>query len=211
MMLLNTGVYMLKNIYLPLSANNQSYAITQVHISAGQRVRKGQALLHYKLNNQQIPLACEHDGWVRFVATKPNDSLDSGSLLAVIDIVDVTEYRPDDNEFNPHTELGETGRRGLERAGQREFTNGYAGELFDAPTEQHGQRQRSVKEHPLLHQMKEGVPPKMSNARNNQPATERLAENASTDPELANQLSLNLQAQLDVTPGPSSAPGLTRG
>lgn len=199
---------MLKNIYLPLEINHST--ITQVHIESGQRVRKGQVMFHHRINQSNKPLISEFDGWIRFVAIQPNTPVEGGTLLAIIDTIEVTDYRPDSGEFNPHTELGEAGRRGVERIGQSEFGAGYSGELFDAPTEQQGQ-QRSVKEHPLLHNMKESVPPKMSNARNNQPATERLAENASQDPELANQLSHNLQAQLNIAPGPNSSPSLTRG
>lgn len=201
---------MLKNIYLPLDLVGLSCQITQIHVKTGDRVRRGQPLLHYHLDKKRTAFDAPVDGWVRFIAIKPDDVIEGGSLLCVIDSIEIDDYRPDAQEINLHTELGEAGRRGAERAGEKSFGE-FSGELFDAPEEQQGQRQRRTKEHPLLNQAKEGVPPKMSNARNNQPATERLAEDASRDPELANQLSMDLQAQLDVTPGPSTAPSPSRG
>lgn len=201
---------MLKNIYLPLDLVDTLCQVSQLHAKAGDRVRRGQPLFHYKVAQKRIAFESSVDGWIRFIAIKVDDVIEGGSLLCVIDTIEIDDYRPDAQEINLHTELGEAGRRGMERAGEKAFGE-FSGELFDAPEEQQGQRQRRTKEHPLLNQAKEGVPPKMSNARNNQPATDRLAEDASRDPELANQLSMQLQAQLDVTPGPSSSPTLSRG
>ena len=199
---------MLINLYVP---KNCAGRITHIPVIQGQRVRRDQVLIEFSVDGRIMPFKCPHDGWIRFIAVKSGNTVEVGDLLAIIDAIDVIDYRVDDQEVNLHTELGENGRRGLERAGQRSFTNGYSSELFDAPSKQEGnQAQRSVKDHPVLKNMKEGVPPKMSDARNNQPATERLAEDASNDPELRKQLDMKLQAQLQIAPGPTTSPSLTR-
>ncbi len=204
---------MLKNIYLSNHISDQAVDVISVAVSAGQRVRRGQLLMHLKkVDGTPIVFESTYNGWLRFVAVRPSQTVDLGSLLLIVDTQDVADYRIDSEEVNPHTELGREGRRGVEREGQKAFTEGYATALFDAPEQQQGdQAQRRIKQHPLLQNMKEGVPPKMSNAHNNQQATDRLAEDATHDPELRMQLDNKLQAQLGVTPGPSAAPTLSRG
>lgn len=203
---------MLMNLHAPRNTLGHTCLIARILAIPGQRIRRDQLILEFNLDNKKVSFASPYDGWIRFIAVKEGSSVESGDLLVIIDAIDVIDYRIDEQEVNLHTELGEQGRRGLERAGQRSFTNGYSGELFDAPAEQQGnQAQRSVKDHPFLKNMKEGVPPKMSDAHNNQPATERLAEDASNDPELRKQLDMKLQAQLHIAPGPKTSPTLTRG
>ena len=203
---------MLINLYLPKSYADTTCTIANIRVTQGQRLRRDQVILYLGVNGKKIPFTSPYDGWIRFIAVKANSVVEPGDLLVIIDAIDVNDYRIDDNEVNLHTELGEDGRRGLERKGQVLLTDkkGYSGQLFDAPSEQQGQAQRSVKDHPVLKNMKEGVPPKMADARNNGPATDRLADDANRSPELQNQLSAKLQAQLGVSPGPSTSPTLTR-
>ncbi len=202
---------MLKNIYLPRNLGDKLITIDQVYVAAGDRIRRDQPLLYFKTDDgDAIKFPSPSNGWVRFVAVQSLQEVEPGTLLLVIDAQGTDDYRLDEEEVNPHTELGEKGRRGEERQGQKQYAEAYSGELFDAPEQGTGQ-QRSVREHPLLQNMKEGVPPKMSNAHNNGPATDRLAENASQDPELQQQLSQSLQAQLDIAPASTTAPSLSRG
>lgn len=212
-MVRDNGAHMLKNIYLSNAISDQAVDVISVEVASGQRVRSGQLLMRLKkVDGTPLVFESAYNGWLRFVAVRPSQTVDVGSLLIIIDTQDVADYRIDSEEVNPHTELGKDGRRGVERDGQKAFTEGYAIELFDAPEQQQGdQAQRRIKQHPLLQHMKEGVPPKMSNAHNNQQAIDRLAEDATHDPELRLQLDNKLQAQLGMTPGPSSAPTLSRG
>ena len=198
---------MLKNIYLPHDLENQGVQIKRISVKRGDRIRKKQPLCDLKINDTYSSFLSEYDGWVRFVAVKTDQSSEPGTLLFIIDTVETNEYRVDSGEVNPHSELGTEGRRGAERDGQKKFANDYSGELFDAPVEANGCGYKpSVKEHPLLQNMKEGVPPKMSDAANNDPAIERTAEDASRDPELRNQLTKQLQNQLGISSSPSAAP-----
>ena len=109
-----------KNIYLPFDWPEALVVIHQVHIQVGQRIRRNQALLHVSVEGKAHAIPAPCDGWIRFVATKEGDPVEGGSLLVIIDAMDVADYRPDASEVNPHTELGEAGRRGAERAGQRD-------------------------------------------------------------------------------------------
>lgn len=198
---------MLKNIYLPLDLGNQSVQIGRVLVKHGDRIRKEQPLCHLRINNINTPFQSPHDGWIRFVAAQSNQVSESGKLLFIIDAIEVTEYRVDPAEVNPDSELGNNGRRGVERDGQKTFAADYSAELFNAPKEGNSCGYKpSVKEHPLLQNMKEGVPPKMSDAANNDPAVERTAEDASRDPELRNQLTQQLQNQLGVSSSPGASP-----
>ena len=63
-----------------------------------------------------------------------------------------------------------------------------------------------LQQHPLMQNMKEGVPPKMSSDAANNPEAIKELENAANDPELKIHLGQQLQKQLDIQPGPSSAP-----
>lgn len=200
------------NLYLPRNYAGHACVVADIQAIQGQRVRRDQVLIDFSRDGKKIPFISPSDAWIRFIAIKSGNTVEPGDLLVIIDAIDVIDYRIDEQEVNLHTELGENGRRGLERAGQRTFTNGYSSELFDAPSEQKGnQAKPSVKDHPFLKNMKEGVPPKMSDARHNQPATDRLAEDASQSPELRKQLDMKLQAQLHISPSPTTSPSLTRG
>ena len=200
---------MLRNVYLPKNLVESEAFVQRIGVAVGDRVRPDQALLQLSIVNNPSPLLSAYHGWVRFVAVTQGQRVEPGSLLLIIDAQEVGDYRLDELEVSLNTELGENGRRGEERQGQRQYTKGYSGELFDAPREKQGMQESSVKEHPYLQKMKEGVPPKMSNARENAPATERLVEEAAQNPEL--RLSHQLQAQLNITPSSTSAPNLSRG
>jgi pyruvate/2-oxoglutarate dehydrogenase complex dihydrolipoamide acyltransferase (E2) component len=203
---------MLKNIYLKKYPHVQSaISVKCINVKRGQRIRSDQVLITLVNNAEHIDIKAQNNGWVRFVAVKEKQALSIGDLLLIIDSVDTSDYRLDDQEVNPQSELGQEGRRGAEREGQRKIGT-HSGELFDAPEKSEGGMRQSVKQHPLLQNMKEGVPPKMANAKNNQPATDRFAEDAAgNDPKLQKQLSAQLQAQLNITPGPNVSPSLTRG
>ncbi len=68
---------------------------------------------------------------------RANSDYREATILFIIDVVDVNDFQPDSAEVNPHTKLGEAGRRALERQGQRSF--GYpTGPLFDAPEASNG-------------------------------------------------------------------------
>jgi pyruvate/2-oxoglutarate dehydrogenase complex dihydrolipoamide acyltransferase (E2) component len=204
---------MLKNIHLPRALQgDQSTIVSGIPVQAGSRIRSGQVLLELLSDDQPTQLKAESNGWLRFVAIRPNQELNAGDLLFIVDTIDTTEYRSDAGEINPDSELGKDGRRGAEREGQRAFGSEFSGELFDAPSKSEGAgQQSSVKSHPLLERMKEGVPQKMSNAENNAVATDRLAEDASNDPELRKQLSAQLESRLQIGSAPSAAPTLGRG
>lgn len=188
--------------------------IADVHVALHQRVRRDEILVTLRAGDLDIQVRSPSDGWVKFVAVKSNQVVGIGDLLMILSVFDVGEYRLDDQEVSLLTELGEDGRRGLEREGQKQYTDGYDKALFDAPTDEHGQRTGDLKVNPLTERMKEGVPPKMNaNAANNGPAKQHTVEQASGDPAYAEKLSAQLQQELDIAPGdaPSSAPTFTRG
>lgn len=203
---------MLKNIYLqPAFRGERDTVVRRICVARGQRIRAGQVLLELLVDGQLQEITADSNCWLRFIAVHELKQVEVGDLLFIIDVIDTGEYRADGQEITADTELGQKGRRGLEREGQREFGKEVSGELFDAPQEGEGKgHQRSVKEHPLLQRMKEGVPQKMSHAEHNQVATDRFAEDASNDPELQKQLSAKLEAQLQITQSPTIAPSLTR-
>jgi pyruvate/2-oxoglutarate dehydrogenase complex dihydrolipoamide acyltransferase (E2) component len=202
---------MIRNIQAP-QALQQDTTISDIFIMRGDRIRRGQLLLILKSNQVETPIQAEYDGWVQHVAVAHDQTILPEQLLLNINTIEDNDYRIDSGELNPESELGKDGRRGLERDGQKQFANDYAAPLFDAPQQNEGGQQRhGVKQHPFLQNAKEGVPPKMSHANNNPQATDLLAEDASRDPELAHQLSAELQQRLDVNPGPSAAPTMTRG
>lgn len=204
---------MLKNIYLqPAFIGVHDTLVKRICVQPGQRIRTGQALLEVVVDGVGHFIHAEGNAWLRYIAVRENQYVEEGDLLFIIDTVETGDYRPDAQEVNSHTELGQEGRRGLEREGQRAFGKDVSGQLFDAPLDKNGRgAERSVKQHPLLSRMKEGVPPKMSHAENNHQATERFAEDASNDPELQKQLSAKLEAQLQIGSQPTIAPSLTRG
>ena len=203
---------MIKNIYVPLKIAQKDIQVADIFIQRGDRIRRKQLLMILKSDNIETPIQSDNNGWVRHIAPQHNQSISPGDLLMILDVMEDNDYRVDPSELNPDTELGENGRRGLEREGEKQFSNEVAAALFNAPQENEGDQQRhGVKQHPFLSNAKEGVPPKMSHAENNHQATDQLAEDASTDPQLANQLNNELKARLNVNPGPSASPTLTRG
>lgn len=203
---------MLKNIYLPKAlCGTHATVVKRVYVSVEARIRAGQVLLELAQDGRTTQLIAESNGWIRYIAVREKQAVHLGELLFIIDSFDTSDYRPDSSQMNQHSELGKEGRRGQERAGQRAFGTEFSGELFDAPSTSEGGLPRSVKEHPLLQRMKESVPPKMSQADQNPVATERLAEDASHDPELKKQLSAALSSRLQIDSAPSAAPTLNRG
>ncbi len=187
-----------------------SFIVDTIAVQKGDRVHQKQILTHLRTANQElIPIAAPHDGWIRSIAVKKRHSVQEDELLFVLDILTTQDYRVDEHEVNPSTELGIAGRRGLEREGQRKLVTAYSGELFEALERQNGQHKLSqaVKIHPLVSRAKEGVPPKMSaEVTNNTIAIERFIEEAAHDPALQKQLSHQLEQQLNIQSSPSSAP-----
>lgn len=201
-----------KNIHAPLELPADNLVLSDIFVQRGERVRRKQLLAILASGSLEIPIQAECNGWVKTIIARQDQKIEPGDLLLTLDIIEDNDFRIDNGELNPETELGQDGRRGLEREGQKQFLNEVSAPLFDAPQQNEGGQQRhGVKQHPLLQNAKEGVPPKMSNAENNPQATDKLAEDASADPELANRLSAELQQRLDVNPGPSAAPTLTIG
>ncbi len=199
---------MLKNIYATANMiGTHTTQVVHIHVTRGDRIRSEQVLLSISKDDRIIDIKAQQAGWIRFVAVKLEQTLTQGDLLLIMDNVDMDGYRLDQQEINPLTELGDLGRRGLERQGQDKI-GPHAAALFDVPQQAEG-AERSVKTHPLLKNMKEGVPPKMADARHNDQAVDRFAEEATHDPNL--KPSQKLQAQLNINPGPSNAPTLTRG
>ncbi len=200
---------MLKRIYAPKKIDGSTCKVDQVLVARDDRVYRDSLLLSLVDDTTRLAIAASGHGWVRYVAVKLGDQVKPGELLLIVDIVDVNEYRPDDAEVNPQVELGEEGRRGLERKIQKSFAQGYANELFDAPNKEGQGMGPGMREHPILGQMKESLPPKMrSNAAHNDVAIDHLAEEASRDPELQKQLSAQLQQDLQVSQAPSTSPQL---
>ncbi|AAO90797.1 acetyl-CoA carboxylase biotin carboxyl carrier protein subunit [Coxiella burnetii] len=197
---------MLKKIYAPLAGT-----VTDMQVTRYDRIRRSQTLLQLKAGETLTPIVASYDGWVRHVFIKSEQAVTTGQVLFIIDVVDINDFQPDSTEVNPHTELGEAGRRGLERQGQRSFGHP-AGPLFDAPEASNGMGHRgSVKPHPHLIGMKEGTPNKMSaNAATNKTAIEQTADNATHDPELAKQLSQQLQQRLQIGSALHKSPTLSR-
>ena len=131
-------------------------------------------------------------------------------MLLIIDVIESIDFKVDSDEFGSHTELGESGRRKYERDGQKAFGDSVKA-LFEAHQESLGVGQSPLRQHPMMANMKEGVPPKMSSdAANNQDAVNDFVDEATRNPELRKELSKELSQQLNIQPGPSSAPTLTK-
>ena len=194
-------------ILAPTLNLGESTLVFEVLVEASERIKRGQPLLCLRIDEREIRLSAPCHGRVNKIFVKPGDIVPGKALLALIEAFEVAEYHPDGAEVSPETELGENGRRGLERLGEKVFGDGFSRELFDAPTRNQGQQMSSVKQNPLTANMKEGVPPKMNaSAAQNEPAVEKLTEDAGKDAELQKQLGNQLQQQLGLTPAPSSAP-----
>lgn len=198
---------MIKHIHVPAFVeDSSSIEVLDVHIKDGARLRRGMVMVTLRQDGVLLPIRAELDGWIRFVAVKPQQTVVRGDLLLITDMVETTDYRVDPAEFNTSTELGHDGRRGLERAGQKAFGD-HARALFEESSQEKGMGQfNGLQQHPLMQNMKEGVPPKMSSDAANNPEAIKELENAANDPELKIHLGQQLQKQLDIQPGPSSAP-----
>jgi hypothetical protein len=197
---------MIKQIYVPKDLAPGEIVIKVLRVERGARIRRGQVLLEFTVNQQPEAFFSQHDGWVRMLVGRPEQVMRPGELLMLIDMLEAIDYQPDGAEVSPQSELGGAGRRGLEREGQSQFAKGYSAPLFDAPERGEGMGNR-LPQNPLMRNMKEGVPPKMqASAANNQPAIDKMSEDASHDPELRQQLSKELQQELNISPAPSIAP-----
>ncbi len=203
---------MLIEIKTPDIQEADGLVVDKILVKVGDRVRPAQVLCHLKMGNlHEINVQAPCNAWIKSVFVHSNHLVTANTLLMILDVATPNEYRPDSNEFNSESELGKDGRRALERAGEKPFGNGFSDALFEAPEKGQGNQHNSLLQHPLAKDMKEGVPPKMSgDAAQNQPAIDKMAEDASHDPTLQKQLSAQLQQQLNITPGPSAAPTLSR-
>ncbi|MCH9644306.1 MAG: acetyl-CoA carboxylase biotin carboxyl carrier protein subunit [Gammaproteobacteria bacterium] len=202
---------MIKNIHVPLDLSQQGVQVADIFVQPGERIRRKQLLMLLKSGNIETPLQSQFNGWVKHIAVKFDQDVAPGDLLLIIDVMEDNDYRIE-GDISPESELGQDGRRGLEREAQKQLADGIAAPLFDAPQQTEGNQQHhGVKQHPFLQNAKEGVPPKMSHAENNHPAVDQLAEDASSNQDLANKLDAKLQQRLGTSPGPSAAPTLTLG
>lgn len=197
---------MIKQIYVPADLGAGEIIVKAIFVERGARIRVGDALLKFTVNGEERAFLSQHNGWVRMRVCRLEQVMRPGELLLSIDAIETVDYRPDSSEFNQQSELGGQGRRGIERDGQSKFGEGYSAPLFDAPERGHGMGPQLPK-NPLMRNMKEGVPPKMqASTSNNQPAIDKMSEEASHDPELRQQLSNELQQELHISPAPSVAP-----
>lgn len=200
---------MIKNIYVPSEYSSPNLVVAAIHVQRDDRLRRRQVMIMLRDKSNEYPVISHYDGFVRLVVVQVGKAVSRGDLLLIADVYTPNDFRVDEGDLNPHTELGGNGRRGVERDGERKFaTEGYAAPLFDAPSKEAGMGQHStLKQHPLTSVMKEGVPPKMSSdASSNDPAIKQLAEDAATDPELQAKLSNELKQELNITPGPTMGP-----
>jgi hypothetical protein len=197
---------MIKQIYVPADLGVGEILVKTIFVERGARIRVGETLQNFSVGGVDRPFVSKYNGWVRMVVCRADQVVRPGELLMIIDAIEVGDYRPDGSEFNPESELGGQGRRGVEREGQSKFGEGYSAPLFDAPERGQGMGNQ-LPQNPLMANMKEGVPPKMqASAASNQPAIDKMSEDASHDPELRQQLSLQLQQELQISPAPSVAP-----
>ena len=197
---------MIKHLYVPpYIESDLPIEVIDVQVKEGARLRRGSVMLTLRQDGILLPIRAEFDGWIRFIAVSRQQEVDKGQLLVIVDMIDTTDYRVDPAEFNTSTELGHEGRRGLERDGQKAFGE-HARVLFEESQEKGMAQFNGLQQHPLMQNMKEGVPPKMGADAANNPEAIKELENASNDPELKIQLGQKLQKQLSIQPGPSSAP-----
>jgi len=219
---------MIKNICVPKDLQSANVTVNEVMVKRGDRILRDTVLVNLLVGDTVTPVVSVYDGWVKYVAAKENKAVALGDLLLVVDVISTIDYRIDGEEVSVYTELGESGRRGAERDGQRKFGKGYSAELFDAPERESAKstenekasstgsagrgrgamgKESSLKENPLMKNMKESLPPKMkANAAVNGVAIKQLAEEAGNDPELRKQLSSELKQQLEIQIAPSAAP-----
>jgi len=199
-----------KKIQVPKNLTGDIQVVA-TEILPNQRIYRESILINLLIGHDQYQVRSPFHGWVKAIHVKQGQFVAPGELLCTLSVFDSEDYQPDDNEVSLHTELGDAGRRGLERQGQRPFGNGFDKELFDAPQDKQGMGINPVKQHPLLAKSKPGVPPKMnSSSSENTPAVEKLAEDSQNSPELQAKLSNELKQELGIQPGPSVAPTLTQ-
>lgn len=197
---------MIKPIYIPNDLGAAEVVVKSILLERGARLRRDLPLLELDVKGEKRVLVSPYNGWLRIILTKAGRAHRAGEVVLHVDVVESVDYRPDSAEFNQKTELGSEGRRGLEREGQKAFAKAYSAPLFDAPERGEGQGNR-LPQNPLMQNMKEGVPPKMqASAASNQPAIDKMSEEATHDPQLRQQLSLQLQQELNISPAPSVAP-----
>lgn len=201
---------MMKYVHVPHYLSGNDVVIESIDVTQGQRIRRGTALCHLEQEGVMTPVVAQQDGWVRQIAVKSAQRVQVGELLLIVDVTEVNDFSADADELGPHTELGEQGRRALEREGQKAFGKAVKA-LFEAHEQSGGMGQSPLREHPYTSEMKEGVPPKMSSdAPNNQDAVKEFVEDATNSPELRKQLDHQLQKQFDAQPTYSTAPTLTK-
>jgi len=199
-------------VKVPKSLKTSSIVVECIEVQTGDRVRHRQLLASLRVGNELVPVTAPCDGWIRLVAVKEQTQVKSGDLLFVIDSMPAEDYQVDTEEVNGLTELGENGRRGSLRDGQRQHIKAYSQTLVDAPQAQQGNGQQivsGVETHPIMANAKEGVPLKQSaHASQNQDALDRFNEDVSSDPELQNKLGNELKARYAAQSAPSAAPTL---
>lgn len=200
----------LKKIVVPREFT-QEVIVSELHVTPGMRVYRDMDLATLHVAGHPFILKSPYHGWVKLIFVKPEQFVKKHEVLMLLSVLEVQAYRPDEQEVNLESELGQEGRRGLEREGQNKFGQPDKA-LFDAPSQQQGMGHSSLKQNPLLAGMKEGVPPKMrASGQENAPATQDLIERSETSPQLQAKLTAELQNQLQMdTPAPSAAPTLTR-
>ena len=202
---------MYRSIRVPRKLSSSPISIDTISVQIGSRVRQQQILANLHTPNEQIPIIAPSDGWIKLIAVKENSQIKGGDLLFTLDIMATEDFQASHEEVNNSTELGNAGRRGVEREGQQKFVEAYAATLFESSDAQNGQHAQAsaTKAHPLMANAKEGVPHKMSShVADNATAVERFVEEASNDPELRKQLGNQLQQQLNIQSTPSAAPTL---
>ena len=202
---------MFQHIFVPNDVKARLITVVEILVERRQRVYRGDVLMVLSADQNNTSILSPKNGFVSYIMVKPHQVVEASESLLVMDFVEVSDYHPDEQQVNPHTELGEHGRRALERDLQKQYANGFSAPLFEAPSPDQGEGSRPrLPAHPLLQKMKEGVPPKMrANAASNSTAIERTAEDANHDPALQKQLSQQLQAELGIRPTPTNAPKLT--
>lgn len=195
----------LKKITTPRELSGD-ITVAVISIMVEGRVYRDDVLMELAVGDHFISIRSPSHGWVKQITVTQGQHVAAGDVLCVLSVFDRDDYRPDGDEVNLKTELGDEGRRGEERKGQRKFGQ-YDKALFDAPAGEKGNSFNQLKENPLTARMKEGVPPKMkASANQNNPAIDHFAEDAASNPELQNKLSQQLQQQLNIQPGPTVTP-----
>ena len=196
-------------VRVPKKLSLRPFTVDHINVQKGDRVRRQQVLAQLRVSHKKIvPVIAPSDSWVRHVAVKEQAHVKGGDVLFIIDSMPSADYQTDATEVNNTTELGEKGRRKLERDGERKLATKFSAPLVNALEQSgngHAASYTGVKQHKFLKNKKEGVPLKMSeHAAKNQKAINK----ARNDPALQKQMNNQLQKQLGVGAAPSSAPTL---